>query len=70
MADRPGVSYLAQRQAECPYPEGHEAHMSMNGECPHCGLYNPAQSSFGWIGEDGTIYSADGDVIQHGEGAW
>jgi hypothetical protein len=29
--------------ADCPYPEGHEAHMAVNGECPWCGVSDPNQ---------------------------
>lgn len=28
-------------QETCQYPEGHEAHMALNGECPWCGAYDP-----------------------------
>ena len=28
-------------QNECKNLEAHEAHMSLNGECPWCGAYDP-----------------------------
>jgi len=46
--------------------EAHFAHIELNGECPWCGTYNAAQTDFGHIGEDGTVYAANGDVIEHG----
>lgn len=46
--------------------EAHYAHMEMNGECPWCGAYDPEQNQFGHIGDDGTVYAADGTVIEYG----
>lgn len=28
------------------YGEAHDAHMSVNGECPWCGTYDEAQTEF------------------------
>ena len=50
----------------CENPEAHAAHMEMNGECPWCGAFDANQSEFGSIGADGTIFAANGDVIEYG----
>lgn len=47
----------------CIDQEAHDAHMEINGECPWCSEYNPDQTEFGTITDDG-IYAADGSLIE------
>lgn len=49
---------------DCESTASHRAHMEMNGECPLCGAYDPDQGNFGWIDDNGTIYSSSGEIIE------
>ena len=48
---------------ECDYPEGHEAHMELNGECPWCGAVGESDPSLDHMSDEQAVATV---VARHG----
>ena len=50
----------------CEYPEGHDSHMAVGGECPWCGEVDTSNALGTYDVASGTVLDRYGNVIEHG----